>query len=509
MYKMIHLKVIRFIFGESILIGMCAFSMAHQTPNPEGRERIGQSLQPLEILESGLANKTNAPLPIYYLVDGEYEKALDSLSPEVNGKFPWLKSYLEGLVCVSTSLKSIESEHFILMAPPDQIFLADYALPVMEKVSAKMEDIFQIRPKGKIRIEIYPTKEDFSCASTLSTETLKRSGAIGICKFHRLMILSPQGLPLGYRWLDSLAHEYIHLLVNELSWTHAELWLHEGTAKYFETAYRANPPEYLTPDQKTKLLEAVKADTLISFARMSPSMVFLKNQDEVSLAFSEVSYAIGNRIEEKGPKIFVEFLKKLRDTSFKQTFLKVYEMSPDDFEGYWTSKLGTEKWEPTKGSISDRILFEKVDEESLIGSDTQGKIRLGDRMRMKGLIKAALIEYESALKEEPDNAVILLKIARTDLLLNEPNLAETSLKKAIQSNPNYGTPYIELAKLTTAGEAIPLLLSANAINPFDPQIHFLLGRAYETLGELDRARKEQQIWVELGGREQPMEQPRP
>src|SRR6185436_16415221 len=101
---------------------------------------------------------------------------------------------------------------------------------------------FGHRPEGKIRVEIYPNKEDFSKASTLSLETLERSGAIGICKFHRLMIMTPQALPIGYRWLDALSHEYIHLTVNEMSASKAELWLHEGTARYFETAYRSQPP---------------------------------------------------------------------------------------------------------------------------------------------------------------------------------------------------------------------------------------------------------------------------
>lgn len=491
----------RFRLKWQVLMALCfgPICLARQTEVQERPDPFLQSLKPLEILEAGLATQGNVPLPLFYLGAGEYGKALESLSEATQREFPWLKSYLKGLISVSFSLKPTESSNFILYIPEDHRFLADYALPTLEEVASHMEKGFKFKPKGKIRIEIYPTKEDFSFASTLSSETLKRSGAIGICKFHRLMILSPRALPLGYRWLDSLSHEYIHLLVNELSWTHAELWLHEGTAKYFDTSYRISPPAYLIPDQKTKLLDALRENKLIEFKRMSPSLVYLKDQDEVSLAFSQVSYALGNRIEEKGTKPFVDFLRELRRTPFKVAFASVYGMTPEEFEVYWQSKLAKENWEKTRGALSDEVRFERVDEESLIGADTQGKVRLGDRMRMKGYFKAALIEYDKALKEEPDNAVILLKTARTHLVLQDSESAIQKLKKAIHSNPNYGTSYIELAKLVKAEEAVPLLLDANSINPFDPEIHFLLGKAYEELGEVEKAKREGDIYDGLKG----------
>ncbi len=229
---------------------------------------------------------------------------------------------------VSASLEKHDSEHFELWTPPGQSFLADIALPVLEKNAAHLESIFGYRPAARIRVEIYPNKDDFSTASTLSVETLERSGAIGICKFHRLMIVSPRALPLGYRWLDALCHEYTHLIINELSHTKAELWLHEGTARYFETSYRSNPPVFLTPDQKTKMKEAVEKNTLVPFARMSPSMVYLKDQDEVSLAFAQVSYAVSQLVQSTSPRFYADFLRDLSQMPFAKAFEKRFHQSP-------------------------------------------------------------------------------------------------------------------------------------------------------------------------------------
>jgi tetratricopeptide (TPR) repeat protein len=95
---------------------------------------------------------------------------------------------------------------------------------------------------------------------------------------------------------------------------------------------------------------------------------------------------------------------------------------------------------------------------------------LGDRFRQSGRLDAALIEYEKALKDEPDNALILLKAAKTHLALGQKDAAIENLRRATAMNPNYGTPHIELALLVEGKEAEEHLQEAIAINPFDPRI---------------------------------------
>jgi len=463
-----------------------SFQYNNQTPSSE-----------LNLLEAGLVTKDSGGPAIYYLSAGEYTKALTSLTPEVEGKFPWLKDYLTDLVKVSSSLQKRESTHFELFLPADQLFLADYALSSIEKSADTVERVFGTRPKGKIRIEIYPNKDTFSQASTLTMETLERSGAIGICKFHRLMITSPKSLPLGYRWLDALSHEYMHLIINELSHTGAQLWLHEGTARYFETLYRMSPPEYLSPNQRTQLLEALEKKTLVPFERMAPSMVYLKDQDEVSLAFAEVAYSINVLMHKHTVKKFGAFLKSLRTDPFEPAFQKAFGWDLPAFEKVWMSALAEEKWQKTKGAMSDNVQFQAFNEEASVGADVQGRLRIADRMRRQGHSEAALIEYEKALKEEPDNAVLLMRAAKVHVELNQKQQAIEKLRKATLQNPNYGTPHIELAELLGGKDALFHLLEANAINPFDPRIHRNLRDVYTELGRIDDAKREGDIFLLL------------
>ncbi len=443
---------------------------AFQIDVPSDPRGSRQPLSPIQIVEAGLATESNVPIVYYHLAHGNYEKALEMAGsvPAENGAA--LADYLKGLIEVSRTLERKDSAHFILFAPADQIFLADYALAALEKVAETYDKLFGFRPMGKIRVEIYPDKETFSAASTLSLGILETSGAIGICKFHRLMIMSPQSLPLGYRWLDALSHEYAHLMINELSGSRAELWLHEGTARYLETTFRSDPPLFLTPHQKSDLKTAVEKDKLISFERMSPSLVYLKDQDEVSLAFAQVAHAVSLLIKKQGLKRYGQFLRLLKEKDFNTAFKESFKQSPPEFEKFCHAQLVKEPWEKTKGTLSDEVRFQELSEATAIGADVQGLTRLGDRMRRQGLMEAALIEYEKALKDEPDNALILLKAARTELVLGQKDSAILRLRRAIEKNPNYITPYIELAGLVGENEARSLYLEANAMNPFDPRV---------------------------------------
>ncbi len=427
-------------------------------------------------LEAGQATRQNVPEAVYLLGQGDYTAALHAAQRDDPESQDWLTSYLWDLVAVNKDLQRFESKNFVLYVPAEQAFLASLALPSLEKAAETLSRHFGHRPSEKIRVEIYPTLEDFSKASTLSMETLKRSGAIGICKFHRLMIVTPEALPLGYRWLDALSHEYLHLNINELSASKAELWLHEGTARYFETMYRLNPPDYLSPHQKTQLLEALEKGELVTFKRMSPSMVYLKDQDEVSLAFAQVAHAVSVLVADHSEKKFVSFMRDLSKTPFTESFQRNFKMTVLEFEERLKTVLAGEKWERTRGSLSDEVRFAGLNEAEEIGADAQGRVRLGDRFRLRENFEAALIEYNKALSDEPDNAIILLKVAKTHLALGNKPEAIRNLRRAVVKNPNYVTPHVELALLLDEKDALPHWHEAAAINPFDLRVRAVLDK---------------------------------
>src|SRR6202011_3245409 len=109
-------------------------------------------------------------------------------------------------------------------APGKDSLLASYALEALEKAWAALGDDFGSRPSEPVRVEIYPEVSDLARVSPLTLKEIETSGTIALCKYNRLMIVSPRALVHGYPWLDTLAHEYTHFIVSRLSRNTVPIW---------------------------------------------------------------------------------------------------------------------------------------------------------------------------------------------------------------------------------------------------------------------------------------------
>ena len=133
----------------------------------------------------------------------------------------------------------LRGKHFVVWHTPgkDEL-LAPYALDALEKALAALGDDFGWRPTEPVRVEIYPEVADLARVSTLTLKEIETSGTIALCKYNRLMIVSPRALVAGYPWLDTLNHEYTHFVVSRVSHNTVPIWLHEGLAKFEERRWR-------------------------------------------------------------------------------------------------------------------------------------------------------------------------------------------------------------------------------------------------------------------------------
>jgi hypothetical protein len=430
---------------------------------------------------------------------GNYAAAYDEMAGLELGFTPdksWqdLKDYFGALRDLWRESSETASPHFIFRTSGVDALLAPYALDALEKAYDEIGRDLSCHPENKVLVEVYRDKAGFSLASTLSEETLEKSGTVGICKFNRLMILSPQCLPLGYCWLDTLSHEYTHLLVNRKSGGKCPLWLHEGIARFHETRWRLATPEYISAGGKNQLGEALKNNTLVSFKRMHPSMVFLKDQDEIALAFCEVASAVQFLKARYGDTALPSLLTVMAQYDEKTAFKRTLGHPEDAFEKRWKEHLRTLELTSSPGAMHDTVQFTDLNEAECIGADQQGLVRLGDRMRAIGRPDAAIIQYEKALAAEPANPVILLKLARASLAAGNAARAEECLSTAVAKNPRYVTPCQVLGEMyfkqNNFERAINTLQEAAAINPFHPETHFFLSRSYLAKGEYVKAKTE-------------------
>ncbi len=132
-----------------------------------------------------------------------------------------------------------KTAHFdIWYDPRADAALLPYLGDALESAYVRYGEELNERPRERVRVEVFSDPGRFHKSSTLSRRDIEEKGAVGVCKFNKLMLLSPGSLLRGYRWLDTAAHEYVHYLVVRATNNRAPIWLHEGIAKYLEKKWR-------------------------------------------------------------------------------------------------------------------------------------------------------------------------------------------------------------------------------------------------------------------------------
>ncbi len=147
---------------------------------------------------------------------GEARKLIQS-ALEIGGeeeKRKALSLFIESTLGVLSSFQKHESPHFIIHLDEKQDgILVDYLRDNLERTYRVMAERYGFQPKEKVRVEVFPDTKAFYLCSTLSARDIEVAGAVGLAQFNKLLILSPRALVYGYRWMDSLSHEYLHYLI--------------------------------------------------------------------------------------------------------------------------------------------------------------------------------------------------------------------------------------------------------------------------------------------------------
>lgn len=417
---------------------------------------------------------------------------------------------------VHKTLKRYESAHFILFVDDKRDgILAPLALDALEKSYAAIGAELGYFPKEKVRVEIAPDATSFNALSTLSLRDIEETGAVGICKFNKLMIISPRALSFGYRWVDSLSHEYLHYVIVGLTNNQAPIWLHEGMARFYETRWRkAAPPkdaheDYLTPANQTLLVQALEKNQFVGFKKMEPSLIHLENPEQVQLAYAEAASAVDFINQSKGGAGMRELLATLNEKPTPEAIEKVYGMSFNAFETNWKSFLKGKGLKPIEGSRVRRLKVKKdqrededvVELKEIQSAVARNRTHLADQMLSKGRPVAAVNEYQRALQASPNSPIILNKLGRVMIEQNRAPEALPLLKKALDIEPDGANTYVQLGRAYHAtknfNEARGVLEEAQQINPFHPLIYRLLGDVYAALGDQEKSRQARAILERL------------
>jgi len=449
---------------------------------------------------------------------GDYQEAtrLMKSAVDVGGETDKRRAFLlfyEETIEATAPLKKYESPHFILsLDEKEDGILSGYLIDTMESTYRRMAGQYGFEPREKIRIEVFPDAKAFHYASTLSARDIEVTGAVGLAKFNKLMVLSPRALVHGYRWLDAISHEYMHYLILKQTANKAPIWFHEGLAKYEETRWR-DGPSYLSPLYESLLGRAVMENRLIGFEKMEPSLIRLETPEDVQLAYAQSASAIDFIIAKVGHRGLSEMMRRMTVSSqpgASDSIKDVLGLEFTDFEKSWKEFLAARNFKVAE-EVKVRhykIKEGRADEERLDMAEiksmvARNKAHLGDLLKDRGRVEAAALEYRRALAETQDSVPIITRLSSVLIDMGRYEEALGFLKRAKELSPdhphiyaNLGQTYLKLKDYKRAREAFQTSIE---INPFDPEIHRGLATVYEMLGEQGATAKEKEIAKKLGG----------
>ncbi len=381
--------------------------------------------------------------------------------------------------------------HFRIFTPRgDEELLATFAGETLERVREVLRESLGYAPPDPIRVEILPRPETLAQVSPLTLDEIARSGTIALSKYNRLMIVTPRALLRGYAWLDTLAHEYAHLVVSRVSANATPIWLHEGLAKFFEASWRlpAGSPAPLTPSQEHLLAEALRANALIRWEQMHPSMAKLPDQRATALAFAEVQLAIAFVAKQSGVSGLRRILDALRGGQSDWLALRaVTGLDRAAFDQQFRRHLRALNLRRLSGLVPPELQFGKPQtKEQRISALRENRarryLRLAEMLRSRGHTRAAIVEYQKARGVlGPRDELAANHLARAYLEISSPAQAVSALLPVLEYYPDLPGPQVTMGVAHLKNGDLPAaerhFKVALRLNPFDPELHCGLATA--------------------------------
>lgn len=400
---------------------------------------------------------------------------------------------------------SADGRYQVFHEPGRDALIVPYALEALERTDAALYEELGYRHPGPIRLEIYPNTRALAKVSTLTEEAIERTGTIALCKWDRLMITSPRALLRGYPWIDTIAHEYVHLVLTRMTGDHAPVWVQEGLAKLLERRWRSSSDRApIEPAVESLLADAVKRDELIPFEKLHPSIALLPSQRDAALAFGQVATFFETYRKTQGRSGIRALVQALRSGSdARQAIASIAKAPFGKVEEGWKTALRSRN-RVTKHA--PRLLDKKIgdrDEDELAAMQANARryVRLGDLLWGRQRFRAAAAEYAKAHKLDEDDPTIATRLGRAALAGGDPSTVAATLSELVKRYPQHAPTRALLSAAYWARGSIDSArenaIEAIRLNPFDPRPHCVLSHLEEdnTL----RGERERNACLSLGG----------
>ncbi len=439
---------------------------------------------------------------------GRYPEAHEAMSRAValgyDDRFEELGLYERTMYATAGWVEESEGRFTVRFRPGVDAMLWQDALNAVKSSDRHIAPLLGGSPPGRTRVEVFPDGRSFIAASSLKKEDVYTTGVVGLAKWGKLLVTSPRALPRGYSWQDTIAHEYIHLVVAHHTVDRAPVWLQEAIAKYLDGRWRDGRDRFrLSVRQQGLVADALERDDLVTFEEMHPSLAKLPSAERASLAYAQLATLMQFCFDRGGEDVLLRTLPEVaRGTDPREALASAAGFA--SFDELETAYVTWMKARPLAGRKLQELPTvldggDDIDLDPVLAErqDLARFVTLGDILRDAGRVKASLVEYRKAIPEdEPPSPLLSNRIAQAQIEVGEPEEARKVLERSLLDYPEFalshktlGTVHLQAGRLAMARDS---LSEAVAIHPFDPEAQRALVEAYVGLGNPEAAAKHEQ-----------------
>src|SRR3990172_2249918 len=397
--------------------------------------------------DKGIASYLKSRVEFYkgnYTLAAKYGKEANTLLPNDKEISEFL-DYISKVANTGEKFDEVRTTHFIIRYSHQRdSILPVYAEKALEKAYYEIGKDLGIYPSETVIVEVFPDPDSFAIASTLSQEK---------------------------RWKE-----------------------------------KKGP--FINPFYETLIARALKENSLVPIEKMHPSFGKLSSAYEAQLAFAQVGTIVDFLVKKWGDNSLLDLLEYLRIKDNHEAAIRnLTGMNFAEFYNSWKKDLRSRNLKERIPRVKvSELRFEKDGVKSKEQSNDLKDLesirareftRIGDMLKSRGRLKAAIYEYDQASKVDPISPIIVNRLASTHGALGEYSKAEESLSNSIEFYPEFVDTYINLGRIylqkgnfKKAEEAYNTAIS---INPFDPEIHQSLITIYEKLGLPDSVESEKRV----------------
>jgi len=332
---------------------------------------------------------------------------------------PWLKNTLD-LLDTWTAFTTLETEHFRILMPSDEVeLLGPLVEASAEAAWAGLVERYGYEPPSPVRIELFPSSEDFSVRAL----GLQGLGALGVSFGPTVVMDSPSARAPGeFNWRSVLWHELAHTFHLEFTENEVPRWFSEGLAMREQ---RVEDERWGFKPSVT-FFQAYDAGRMPPLSNLTEGLIRPTFPGQVTLTYLQSSYVFDWIEEGWGLATIRGMLERYRaDRSTEQVFEELLDMGMGEADvafDVWLRERFAREFASTAGDLDQEAM------EDVTGGDFVFSGRTDE---------ASIRTLREAVAANPGSFRFQLSLGQTLLEAGRPDEAEEHLRAALRFFPGF------------------------------------------------------------------------